>query len=156
MKLVHRQSSKLVDLICEHIKDDLDDDEINGIINALHEAAAKGVVELISKVLETLPELGRFRDKQGSTIFMKAVEFRQERVFSFLQGFAYKDTMMGWVDDRGDNILHKLKYNSAEKITSIRGAVTKMHEEMQWREVRHDFLLLLKLYIFFSFLFLLR
>ncbi|KAL5578735.1 hypothetical protein UlMin_011177, partial [Ulmus minor] len=134
MKLVHHQSHRLLRRICQDFSNLHEDEMVNGIINALHEAAAKGVVELVADVLEKLPELRRFRDKQGSTIFMKAVEFRQEQVFSLLQGFAYKDTMIDWVDDRGENILHKLKYNSVDKISNIQGAVLKMQKELQWLE----------------------
>ncbi|KAL5583470.1 hypothetical protein UlMin_015912, partial [Ulmus minor] len=134
MKLVHHQFSKLLDLICRTIKDDLDGDEINGIINALHEAAARGVVEFIVGVLKKFPEFRWLRDKEGSTIFMKAVQFRQADVFSLIHGFPSQDKMMASVDKCEENTLHKLEYSSVEKISTIQGGLIKMQKELQWRE----------------------
>ncbi|KAL5578712.1 hypothetical protein UlMin_011154 [Ulmus minor] len=132
MKSVHHQSLELLDLICQQIKDNLDDDEINGIINALHEAAAKGVVEFIVGVLKKFPEFRWLRDKEGSTIFMKAVQFRQADVFCLIHEFPYKDKMIVLVDNCGENILHKLEYSSVDKISTIQGGLIKMQKELKW------------------------
>ncbi|KAL5583462.1 hypothetical protein UlMin_015904, partial [Ulmus minor] len=134
MKLVHHQSRGLLDFICEQIKDDLDDHEINDIINALHEAAARGVVEFVVEVLKKFPEFRWLRDKEGSTIFMKAVQFRQAAVFGLIHEFPSEDKMVVLVDIRGENILHKLQYSSVDKISTIQGGLIKMQKEIKWLE----------------------
>ncbi|KAL5583518.1 hypothetical protein UlMin_015960, partial [Ulmus minor] len=134
MKLVHRQSCVLLDQICQHIKNDLDDDEINGIINALHEAAARGVVEFVVKVLRKFPEFRWLRDKEGSTIFMKAVQYRQADVFCLIHEFPSEETMVVLEDICGENILHKLQYSPVEKISTVQGGLIKMQKELKWFE----------------------
>ncbi|KAL5583437.1 hypothetical protein UlMin_015879, partial [Ulmus minor] len=133
MKLVHHQSFQLLRLICQQINYDLDDDEINVVINALHKAVARGVVELIVGVLKWCPELRWLCDKEGSTIFMKAVQFRQADVFNLIHMFPDKDKMMVLVDHYGENILHKLKNRSIDKTSTVKGLI-KIQKELKWFE----------------------
>ncbi|KAI9187506.1 hypothetical protein LWI28_028903 [Acer negundo] len=95
-------------------------------------AARYGIQEFVNEVLKAYPNSGLFSDEKRQNIFLLAVLYRKEKVFSLIheQGVSIKDNNNYVKDEEDRNILHL----AGELVPSrhVPGAALQMQRELQW------------------------
>ncbi|KAK0599765.1 hypothetical protein LWI29_008396 [Acer saccharum] len=130
-KLIHTQTSEIVRLMIS---------EVNWTYKEASErlkepvltAARLGIHEFVNEVLKAYPNSGVFYDEKGQNIFLLAVLYRKEKVFSLIhkQVVSIRDYSNYIKDKEGRNILHL----AGELVPSsqVPGAALQMQRELQW------------------------
>ncbi|KAL5554851.1 hypothetical protein UlMin_037087 [Ulmus minor] len=137
MKIGHARTNEILRQMCKVIKT-LDDNELEEylVVEALHKAAANGIIEFFVTLIQANPELLWLLDKYtGKNLFMVAVENRQPKIFSLIHGLKSKQAIAAWTDSSKNNMLHMaglLKHSS--QLSSIAGPALQMQRELQWFE----------------------
>ncbi|KAL5554848.1 hypothetical protein UlMin_037084 [Ulmus minor] len=137
MKIGHARTKEILRQMCKVIKT-LDDHELEEylVVDALHKAAANGIIEFFVTLITANPELLWLIDKNtGKNLFMVAVEHRQPKIFSLIHGLKSKQAIAAWTDSSKNNMLHiagLLKHSS--QLSSIAGPALQMQRELQWFE----------------------
>ncbi|KAF5468384.1 hypothetical protein F2P56_012539 [Juglans regia] len=107
MKLVHKQSRELLNLMCKEIVISDHGKRHKGNVNAaIFRAIKKGAFEFVQDVLRANPELLWIRDGNSRNIFSYAVLCRQAEIFSLIYGIDMKNRMALEQDSSLNNILH--------------------------------------------------
>ncbi|XP_050134528.1 uncharacterized protein LOC126610486 isoform X3 [Malus sylvestris] len=137
LKLHHVRSREILDIACDLIKD-LKKEEMTeemtanrGLRDTLLLAAQNGIVELVTTVCKARPEL--LKGMYGKPIFHRAVEHRQENVYSLIYGISKTDDLATLKDNSGNSMLHYAGMLSPlEKLNGVAGPALQMQRERQW------------------------
>ena len=139
-KLMHTQVLELVKLLWEQVLL-LDDSQIAELLASpsqpLFVAAEFGIVEFITALLRSYPDLIWKVNEQSRSIFHIAVAHRQEKVFSLINDIgAHKDMITAYKDINNANILHLAGMIAPrDKLNVISGAALQMQRELLWFKV---------------------
>ena len=139
-KLLHMQAIVLVKLLCEQILS-LEDSQITDILRGpsqiLFVAAEFGVVELITDLIQSYPDLIWKVDEHSRSIFHMAVIHRQEKIFRLIHDIgAHKDMIAAYKDKNNHCILHLAgKIAPPNRLNIVSGAALQMQRELLWFKV---------------------
>ncbi|KAJ4975625.1 hypothetical protein NE237_000731 [Protea cynaroides] len=100
----------------------------------LFTAVELGIVEFISVLVQSYPDLIWKVDDESRSIFHTAVAYRHEKIFNLIYNIgALKDLIASYVDSNDNNMLH-LAANLApsSRLNTISGAALQMQREYQW------------------------
>ncbi|KAJ4976551.1 hypothetical protein NE237_001657 [Protea cynaroides] len=100
----------------------------------LSTAVELGIVEFISVLIQSSPDLIWKVDDESRSIFHIAVAYRQEKIFNLIYDLgALKECIASYVDCKDNNMLH-LAANLApsSRLNTISGAALQMQREYQW------------------------
>ncbi|XP_050134519.1 uncharacterized protein LOC126610481 [Malus sylvestris] len=137
LKLHHVRSREILDIAYDLIKD-LKNEEMpeemtanRGLRDTLLLAAQNGIVELVTTVCKARPEL--LKGTYGKPIFHRAVEHRQENVYSLIYGISKTYDLATLKDNSGNSMLHYAGMLSPlEKLNGVAGPALQMQRERQW------------------------
>jgi hypothetical protein len=139
-KLMHTQVLELVKLSWEQVLL-LDDCQIAELLASpsqpLFVAAEFGIVEFITALIRSYPDLIWKVNEQSRSIFHIAVAHRQEKIFSLINDIgAHKDMITAYKDINNANILHLAGMIAPrDKLNVISGAALQMQRELLWFKV---------------------
>ncbi|CAN6805245.1 unnamed protein product, partial [Brassica oleracea] len=138
MKVMHLQAEKLLlGISKETLKMGLRE-RSETVDEALLFAVRFGNVDFLVEMIKNNSELlWSTRTSSSSTLFLLAVEFRQEKVFSLLYGLDdRKHLLLADKDCYGNGVLHLAGYPSPpSKLSNVVGATLQMQRELQWFKV---------------------
>uniref|UniRef100_F6HF61 Protein kinase domain-containing protein n=1 Tax=Vitis vinifera TaxID=29760 RepID=F6HF61_VITVI len=137
-KLMHIQALELVQQLWDKILSLDHDPKIGELIRTpsrlLFTAAELGIVEFITVLIRSYPDLIWKVNDQSQTIFHVAVAHRQEKIFNLIYEIgAHKDYIAAYKDEKNNNMLHlagKLAPSNRLKIDS--GAAFQLQRELHW------------------------
>ncbi|KAJ4841291.1 hypothetical protein Tsubulata_028552, partial [Turnera subulata] len=135
MKLNHVFTTEILSCFCKEISTgDLSRSKVKQLENLLLIAAANGTKDIIVEILEACPDLIFAADSQGRGLIMTAIVFRQEKIFSLLQGRKYaKFDIIYGSDTNHNNMLHLAGLPPPpQQLSRISGAALQMQRELQW------------------------
>ncbi|XP_042487981.1 uncharacterized protein LOC122068154 isoform X2 [Macadamia integrifolia] len=100
----------------------------------LFTAAELGIVEFITVLIQSYPDLIWKIDDESRSIFHTAVAYRQEKIFNLIYDIgALKDLIASYVDSNGNNMLHlAATLAPSSRLNTISGAALQMQREYQW------------------------
>ncbi|OMO70445.1 hypothetical protein CCACVL1_18913 [Corchorus capsularis] len=136
-KLLHMEANVLVKLLWEQIFS-LEDSHITEILRSpsqvLFGAAEFGVVELITELIHSYPDLIWKVDEHSRSIFHTAVINRQEKIFGLIHDIgAHKDMIAAYKDKDNHCILHlAAKIAPPNRLNIVSGAALQMQRELLW------------------------
>ncbi|WRX27177.1 PGG domain - like 10 [Theobroma cacao] len=136
-KLLHMQAIVLVELLWGQILS-LEDSQITDILRSpsqvLFIAAEFGVVELITELIQSYPDLIWRVDEHSRSIFHMAVIHRQEKIFRLIHDIgALKDMIAAYKDKNNHCILHLAgKIAPPNRLNIVSGAALQMQRELLW------------------------
>ncbi|GKU92685.1 hypothetical protein SLEP1_g6384 [Rubroshorea leprosula] len=136
-KLLYVRAVNLVKLLWEQILS-LEDAQIADILRSptqpLFVAAEFGIIELITELIQTYPDLIWKVDKDSRSIFHIAVFHRQEKIFNLIHDLgAHKDMITSYKDKNNCNILHLAgKIAPPNRLNIVSGAALQMQRELLW------------------------
>ncbi|EOA20128.1 hypothetical protein CARUB_v10000416mg [Capsella rubella] len=139
LKVMHLQASKLLLGMSEETLALGMKERSETVNNALLFAVRYGNVDFLVEMIKNNSELlWSTRTISNATMFLLAVEYRQEKVFSLLYGLDdRKHLLLGDLDAEGNSVFHLAGYlSNTSKLSTIVGATLQMQRELQWfREV---------------------
>ncbi|KAK9268295.1 hypothetical protein L1049_010738 [Liquidambar formosana] len=136
-KLMHIQSLKLVKQLWAQVLL-LDDSKIGELIRTpsrlVLTAAEFGIVEFITVLIQSYPDLIWKVNNQSQSIFHIAVVHRQEKVFKLIYEIgAIKDLIAAYKDDNNNNMLHLAgKLAPSNRLNVDSGAALQLRRELKW------------------------
>ncbi|GMI86015.1 hypothetical protein like AT3G18670 [Hibiscus trionum] len=136
-KLLHMQAVVLVKLLWDQILL-LEDSQITDILRipsrVLFVATEFGVVELITELIQSYPDLIWRVDEHSRSIFHVAVIHRQEKIFRYIHDIgAHKDMIVAYKDKNNHCILHlAAKIAPPNRLNIVSGAALQMQRELLW------------------------
>ncbi|XP_028805713.1 ankyrin repeat-containing protein NPR4-like isoform X2 [Neltuma alba] len=133
LKLLHERASQILKLLCQRAP--LLDRQQHGIvINTLYIAAREGLVDFLSEVSKTNPQLIQFTSSLGNrNTFFCAVECRQAEVFNLIHEYRFKNLIASVVDTSGHCMMHMAAMlGPSNQLNRVSGAALQMQREMQW------------------------
>ncbi|KAJ4975839.1 hypothetical protein NE237_000945 [Protea cynaroides] len=100
----------------------------------LFTAVELGIVEFISVLIHSSPDLIWKVDDESRSIFHIAVAYRQEKIFNLIYDLgALKECIASFVDSNDNNMLHlAAKLAPSSRLNTISGAALQMQREYQW------------------------
>ncbi|KAF2302731.1 hypothetical protein GH714_001517 [Hevea brasiliensis] len=137
IKLRHLQALELVRQLWQQILN-LDDAGLKALIRTprqlLFTAAEFGIVEFITVLIRSHPDLIWKVDEQSRSIFHTAVVHRQEKVFNLIKELgALKDFIALYKDEKNNNMLHLAgKLPHPNRLNTDSGAALQMRRELLW------------------------
>jgi hypothetical protein len=133
MKLVNVQSHELLDHMCKEVSSS---EKWNHIKEAVFCSIKRGNFEFVSRIVKAKSDLLWNLGEDSMPIFSFAVLHRQEKIFSLIYGLPVKNTMVTWVDKKGNITLHMTgKTEASIQLNQIQGAALQMQRELQWFKV---------------------
>ncbi|GMH23317.1 hypothetical protein Nepgr_025160 [Nepenthes gracilis] len=101
--------------------------------NILANAAAKGIVEILTTCLEFFPDLVCFTAKR-ETLLQISIKFRQEKIFNLMQDITAQNKLMAsHIADGRETALHFVaRLAPSIKLKSVSGTALQMQREIQW------------------------
>ncbi|TYI23446.1 hypothetical protein ES332_A06G166100v1 [Gossypium tomentosum] len=135
--LLHMQAIVLLKLLWDQILS-LEYAQITDILRSpsqvLFVAAEFGVVDLITELFQSYPDLIWRVDEHGRSIFHMAVIHRQEKIFRLIHDRgAHKDMIAAYRDKNNHCILHLAgKIATPNRLNIVSGAALQMQREMLW------------------------
>ncbi|GMH23322.1 hypothetical protein Nepgr_025165 [Nepenthes gracilis] len=134
-KLKHKCAMQLVKEVCTRASQ-LSSFEMLRLFlnyNILANAAAKGIVEILTTCLEFFPDLVCFTAKT-ETLLQISIKYRQEKIFNLMQDITAQNKLMAsHIADRGDSALHFVaRLAPSIKLKSVSGTALQMQREIQW------------------------
>ncbi|XP_010558254.1 PREDICTED: uncharacterized protein LOC104826965 [Tarenaya hassleriana] len=135
LKVMHLQAKQLLLGIAEETLAMGLKERSETVEEALLYAVRYGNVDFLVQMISTNSELlWSTRTSSSSTLFLLAVEHRQEKVFSLLYGLDdRKYLLLADKDNDGNGVLHLAGYPSPpSKLAGVVGAALKMQRELQW------------------------
>lgn len=138
MKVMHQQAKKLLLGISEETVAMGLKERSETVDEALLFAVRFGNVDFLVEMIKNNSELlWSTRTSSSSTLFLLAVEFRQEKVFSLLYGLDdRKYLLLADKDSDGNGVLHLAGFPSPpSKLSTVVGATLQMQRELQWFKV---------------------
>ncbi|XP_048131768.1 ankyrin repeat-containing protein NPR4-like [Rhodamnia argentea] len=137
-KTMHMQALQLVKLLCEQVSS-LEDSTIADLLThpsqPLLVAAGFGIVELVTELVRSNPDLIWKVDEQSRNIFHVVVMYRREKIFGLIHDLgAHKDMITTYKDPTNDhNLLHLAgKMAPLDQLNSVSGAALQMQRELLW------------------------
>lgn len=137
-KTMHMQVLQLVKLLCEQVSS-LEDSKIADLLmhpsQPLLIAAGFGIVELVTELVRSHPDLLWKVDEQSRNIFHVAVMYRREKIFGLIHDLGvHKDMITAYKDpDNNHNLLHLAgKLAPLDQLNSVSGAALQMQRELLW------------------------
>ncbi|KAF8408607.1 hypothetical protein HHK36_004670 [Tetracentron sinense] len=136
-KLLHIQAHELVKRLWQQVLQ-LDDSLIGDILREpsrpLFTATEFGIVEFVSELIRSYPDLIWKVDNQHRSIFHTAVAHRQQKIFNLIFEIgALKDLITSYKDDNNNNMLHLAgKIAPSNQLNSVSGAALQMQRELLW------------------------
>ncbi|KAF8030317.1 hypothetical protein BT93_E2691 [Corymbia citriodora subsp. variegata] len=137
-KTMHLQVLQLVKLLCKQVAS-LEDSEVADLLmhpsQPLIIAAGFGIVELVTELIHSHPDLIWKVDEQSRNIFHVAVMYRREKIFRLIHDLgAHKDMITTYKDpDNNHNLLHLAgKLAPLDELNSVSGAALQMQRELLW------------------------
>lgn len=148
-KLRNRQAIKLLQCISCTIKnlkvEQLDE---SLVYQAIIQAVKHGIVEFITEIIDSNPDLLASEDFSKRNIFLTAILHRQEKIFGLLHRLdnLRRIQMISHVDMFENNMLHLAGMLAPPRqLDGISGAALQMQRELQWFKVSiSHFMLLMK------------
>ncbi|WCJ28758.1 Ankyrin repeat family protein [Euphorbia peplus] len=137
IKLRHIQAIELVRQLWQLILN-LDNSGLKELIRTprrlLFTAAEFGIVEFITILIQSHPDLIWKVDKQSRSIFHIAVLYRQTKVFNLIHELgALKDFIAIYKDEDNNNMLHLAgKLPSPSRLNTDSGAALQLRHELLW------------------------
>ncbi|KAI6704800.1 hypothetical protein NL676_007762 [Syzygium grande] len=144
IKVVHEKKTmqlqvlQLVKLLCEQVSS-LEDSNIEDLLThpsqPLLIAAGFGIVELVTELVQSHPDLIWKVDEQSRNIFHVAVMYRREKIFGLIHDLgAHKDMITTYKDpDNNHNLLHLAgKLAPLDQLNRVSGAALQMQRELLW------------------------
>ncbi|TYJ30772.1 hypothetical protein E1A91_A06G152700v1, partial [Gossypium mustelinum] len=103
-------------------------------------AAEFGVVDLITELFQSYPDLIWRVDEHGRSIFHMAVIHRQEKIFRLIHDRgAHKDMIAAYRDKNNHCILHLAgKIATPNRLNIVSGAALQMQREMLWFKAKKN------------------
>ncbi|XP_010452372.1 PREDICTED: uncharacterized protein LOC104734477 isoform X2 [Camelina sativa] len=135
LKVMHLQAKKLLRGISEETLALGLKERSETVDEALLFAVRYGNVDFLVEMIKNNSELlWSTRTSSSSTLFLLAVEFRQEKVFSLLYGLDdRKYLLLADKDCDGNGVLHLAGFPSPpSKLSTVVGAPLQMQRELQW------------------------
>ncbi|XP_010490992.1 PREDICTED: uncharacterized protein LOC104768664 isoform X2 [Camelina sativa] len=135
LKVMHLQAKKLLQGMSEETLALGSKERSETVDEALLFAVRYGNVEFLVEMIKNNSELlWSTRTSSSSTLFLLAVEFRQEKVFSLLYGLDdRKYLLLADKDCDGNGILHLAGFPSPpSKLSSVVCPPLQMQRELQW------------------------
>ncbi|XP_062175363.1 uncharacterized protein LOC133880430 isoform X2 [Alnus glutinosa] len=134
MKLVHAQSHELLDLMCKEVlKSNENQRKKGGVYDAVTRSVERGNFQYFFDIIRAIPNLIWTNDKDLTSLFSRAVLYRQANIFSLIYQLGVKKAMTCWINKEGNNILHMAGMTGASiELNRIPGAALKMQRELQW------------------------
>ncbi|XP_023637224.1 uncharacterized protein LOC17881201 isoform X2 [Capsella rubella] len=135
LKVMHLQAKKLLLGISEETLALGLKERSETVDEALLFAVRFGNVDFLVEMIKNNSELlWSTRTSSSSTLFLLAVEFRQEKVFSLLYGLDdRKYLLLADKDCEGNGVLHLAGFPSPpSKLSSVVGAPLQLQRELQW------------------------
>ncbi|MCL7042624.1 hypothetical protein MKW94_010953, partial [Papaver nudicaule] len=104
-----------------------------GNSSILRNGAKFGIVELVTKCIQTYPDQ-IWLVGTAQSIFHTAVKYRKGKIFSIMYGTSRKKRLMAcWRVESGNNILHlAAKLPPPDVLNVVAGAALQMQRELQW------------------------
>ncbi|XP_028805683.1 ankyrin repeat-containing protein NPR4-like [Neltuma alba] len=104
------------------------------VTNTLYLAAKEGLVDFLSEVSKTNPQLIQFTSRLGNwSTFFCAIQRRQAEVFNLIHQYRFKNLIASVVDTSGHCMLHiAAKLVPSNQLNRVFGAALQMQREMQW------------------------
>ncbi|XP_056163475.1 ankyrin repeat-containing protein NPR4-like isoform X2 [Syzygium oleosum] len=137
-KTMQLQVLQLVKLLCEQVSS-LEDSNIEDLLmhpsQPLLIAAGFGIVELVTELVRSHPDLIWKVDEQSRNIFHVAVMYRREKIFGLIHDLgAHKDMITTYKDpDNNHNLLHLAgKLAPLDQLNRVSGAALQMQRELLW------------------------
>lgn len=136
-KLLHMQADELLKGLWEQFLL-LEDTEIADLLRSpsrpLFIAAQFGIVEFVTVLIRSYPDLIWKVDEESRSIFHIAVLYRQEKIFNLIQDIgAHKDMISSYRDSNNHNILHLAgKLAPSNRLNIVSGAALQMQRELLW------------------------
>jgi hypothetical protein len=138
MKLLHVQFQELLDCMCKEVSS-LNDHQMmvdQVVKDAIFRSVEKGNFDFIFGMVQANPILKWSRGVDRTSIFSFAVLHRQPKIFSLIYGLPIKNSMITWVHNKGNTMLHMAGMTGASiQINRIPGAALQMQRELQWFKV---------------------
>ncbi|XP_020876193.1 uncharacterized protein LOC9309228 [Arabidopsis lyrata subsp. lyrata] len=135
LKVMHLQAKKLLLVISEETRAMGLKERSETVGEALLFAVRYGNVDFLVEMIKNNSELlWSTKTSLSRTLFLLAVELRQEKVFSLLYGLDdRKYLLLVERDCDGNGMLHLAGYLSPPcKLSTVTGAALKMQRELQW------------------------
>ncbi|ONI18737.1 hypothetical protein PRUPE_3G235600 [Prunus persica] len=133
--LGHDRILQILRLMCDVVKHtNLDWKQTIFVQKAILRAVEGGKVEFIKEMCKANPRILLTKmDERGRSIFLYAVECRQEKVFNLIYGLSEYDrnAILTRADDFNNTILHAAGSLSGH-LNHIQGAALQMQRELQW------------------------
>ncbi|XP_039168262.1 uncharacterized protein LOC104445800 [Eucalyptus grandis] len=98
-------------------------------------AAGFGIVEIVTELVRSNPDLIWTVDEKSHNIFHVAVMYRGEKIFDVIHDLgAHKDMITTYKDpDNNNNLLHlAAKLAPLDQLNSVSGAALQMQRELLW------------------------
>ncbi|KAF8408608.1 hypothetical protein HHK36_004671 [Tetracentron sinense] len=136
-KLLHVQAHELVKLLWQQVLL-LDDSQIGDLLREpsrpLFAATEYGIVELVTELIRSYPDLIWKVDNQHRSIFHIAVAHRQQKIFNLIFEIgALKYLITSYKDDNNNNILHLAgKMAPSNQLNTVSSAALQMQRELLW------------------------
>ncbi|XP_028792283.1 ankyrin repeat-containing protein NPR4-like isoform X2 [Neltuma alba] len=133
LNLLHARASQILKLLCRRATL-LDKQQHDMVINTLDLAAKEGLVDFLSEVSKTNPQLIQFTSSSGNrNTFFSAIQHRQAEVFSLIHEYRFKNLIASVVDTSGNCMLHvAAKLVPSNQLNRVSGVALQMQREMQW------------------------
>ncbi|GKV50666.1 hypothetical protein SLEP1_g57365 [Rubroshorea leprosula] len=134
LKLIHTHSLAFLERMCEHIASlNRKESAAGQVYDAFFQATKNGMEEFVVAMLKARPHLIYIIDKNKRTLFMCAVEHRQEKIFSIFCSIVAWKHRFNSIDNQGNNCLHIAGMLAPEsQLARISGAALQMQRELQW------------------------
>ncbi|TYH13854.1 hypothetical protein ES288_A06G172800v1 [Gossypium darwinii] len=149
--LLHMQAIVLLKLLWDQILS-LEYAQITDILRSpsqvLFVAAEFGVVDLITELFQSYPDLIWRVDEHDRSIFHMAVIHRQEKIFRLIHDRgAHKDMIAAYRDKNNHCILHLAgKIATPNRLNIVSGAALQMQREMLWFKASLEYFLACSLF----------
>ncbi|GKU94086.1 hypothetical protein SLEP1_g7620 [Rubroshorea leprosula] len=134
LKLIHTYSLEVLKCMCEHITILSRQESLAGqVYDAFFQATKNGMEEFVVEVLKARPHIMYSYDQNLRIAFMCAVEYRQEKIFSFFCSVAAWKHLLNHTDNHDNNCLHIAGMLAPDfQLARISGAALQMQRELQW------------------------
>ncbi|XP_071721713.1 uncharacterized protein [Rutidosis leptorrhynchoides] len=105
-----------------------------GLLDLFFEAVENGRVEIVVAMVKANPSLLYARDRNSRGMFMLAVQFRQEKIFSLIYGIkTRKDLLIDYKDKFQSNMLHIAGMSPPISMNDrIPNPAMRMERELEW------------------------
>ncbi|KAI4353976.1 hypothetical protein L6164_002889 [Bauhinia variegata] len=100
-------------------------------------AAAKGIVEIVERILELYPDSINHVSKDELNILHVAVIYRQKKIFRIVKKHAACKSLINRLASNGNSVLHQVGSMKFYKGKHEAGVAYQLQEELRWCRVRN-------------------